>query len=294
VKTQSPILISVSRRTDIPRYYSKWFINRIKEGYAQYKTPFSNKYYSVSLKPEDVHAIIFWTRNPKPLLPYLPLLERKYNFVFHFTITGAPKIFEGASLEKDIAIEIFKNISSKYGKERIFLRYDPIIISNISSSKFYIEEFERIIRKLKNYTTRCYFSFVDYYARVRRNIKKYLTKKGIYCYAPTVEEKNYIAKYLYEIAKENNIELFSCCEKEIKNIKSPGCIDGEYINKIFPQKKYNHKKLPTREGCNCTQSKDIGIMDTCPNRCIYCYATKDFDEARKNFLTHNENNAYLI
>jgi len=290
-------IISASRRTDIPKYYSQWFINRIKEGFAFYQTPFSSRIYSVSLKPEDVHAIVFWTRDASPLFSYIPELEEKYKFVFHFTITGmpSPSVFEPNSLPKEEAISIFKTLASKIGSHRVFLRFDPILLSNITPSKSYLQQFEILTSKLKGFTKKCYFSFTSFYKKVQRRIKEYLEIRGIYCYEPDIYEKKEICKSLCEIANYNGMELYICCEDSLvgNGIKKASCI-GEYINELFPEKAQHHKYSPTREGCGCIESKDIGMVNTCIGGCIYCYANTVQTVAEYNYKIHKVTNPSIV
>lgn len=161
-------IISASRRTDIPAFYAEWFMNRIREGCCYVPNPMypSQKTKPISLKADDVEIIVFWTRNPAPLMKYLPELDKLgYKYYFQYTIIGYPKDIDPKSPDVEEAIETFKKLSTGIGKERVIWRYDPIFFSNMTSQKWHIEQISNISDELAEYTERVVISFIDGYRK---------------------------------------------------------------------------------------------------------------------------------
>lgn len=265
------LIISASRRTDIPAFYGNWFWEKIKQNKVNFRNPFSGKISEVSLKLEDVGAIIFWTKNCIPFTKYLIALHNiGYNFYIHYTITGLSKKFEKQSPDTDVTVDNFIRLSDKFGPNRILWRYDPIIITEEMDSDYHKKTFYNIAKKLKGKTDSCYFSFVMMYNKVKNRF----FKNGIKLPDVSAESKIKLACEISFIAGEFGITLYSCCGDFLVsgNIKKAHCIDGELINKLFPDADVQVKPNPTREQCGCTDSKDIGTYNSCKNKCVYCYA----------------------
>jgi len=163
-----PRIISTSRRTDIPALYGKWFTRRVREGWAASYNPFSRRAVRVSLLPSDVAAIVFWSKNFGPFLPHLAeLVALSYKLVFHYTITGLPRVFECRVPDAGVAIAAFKAISRMFSNKHIQWRYDPILLTNITDEEYHLRQFRDLCRRLEGYTARCYTSFVNLYPKVQ-------------------------------------------------------------------------------------------------------------------------------
>lgn len=281
-------VISVSRRTDIPAYYADWFVERLKLGYTAYPNPFSGKPVYVNLNPQNILAFVFWTRNPAPLIKHLDFIDSLYQqrHYMHVTLNGMPKALEARNPKVDFVIDKIRYLSDRYGKHYIQWRFDPIVLSSATPKELIIENFQYIAEQLKGYVEKCIFSFVDLYKKTEINFNKLSKAQKIEFYRPDEDMMISISKRLYEIAKECNIGLFTCCQKnlegKIKEVPANSCIDSEIIKKITHINKLNFKEVPTREGCHCIASKDIGYYDSCPHGCIYCYANKNPDLAKNN------------
>lgn len=289
-------IVSVSRRTDVPAFYADWFMRRVREGYARYLNPFGGQEHEISLLPKDVHAFVFWSKNYGPLIKYLPELEeRGYDFYFHFTITGLPKIFENLVTPVDDAVANFRLLAGRYGPRRIQWRFDPIVISNITGPDYYTRRFEEIASRLQGATERCYFSFVCLYSKVRRNLKSLANKHNITCYDPSDMDKILLTRKLQETARKYGITLYSCCDAVLAagGVRQAQCVDGELLFELFPHKPRQIKINPTRKGCRCVISRDIGAYDTCPHGCMYCYANINKDLAHKRFRMHGPSSDIL-
>ncbi|MGI6296137.1 MAG: DUF1848 family protein [Armatimonadota bacterium] len=153
-------IISASRRTDIPAFHADWFMQRIDEGSVRWRNPFGGQQIETSLLPEDVAAMVFWSRDYRPMIPHLgELYRRGYRFLFHFTITGLPEAFEPRVPEVEIALSTAKELADQYGAEAVLWRYDPVLISSITPADYHLNRFGELAAQLQGYTSRCYFSF---------------------------------------------------------------------------------------------------------------------------------------
>jgi hypothetical protein len=290
-------IISASRRTDIPAFYTDWFMNRIRAGFAEYRNPFGGQPYRVSLNPQDVSCIVLWSRDYRPLLPHLEELERRgYASVFHFTITGLPSPLDADTPPADEAIETFRKLAGRFGPERVLWRYDPIVFSDLTKREYHLRRFRELASELQGATLRCHTSFLDFYKKVTRNLGKLWEKTGLECFDASDDEKKELASSLAEIAGEHGIGLHACCENSVVGgaVKRAHCVDAELIGELFPDKGVTVSIRPTRPGCGCYESRDIGAYDTCLHGCVYCYANANKGGAQRNARRHNPESPSLI
>lgn len=289
-------IISVSRRTDIPAFYSDWFMNRLKDGFAGYVNPFGGQKYIVSLKPEDVTCFVFWSKNYKPFIDKLKNTEDMgYKFYFNYTITGLPNIFECNLVKKETAIEALNELSNLYTPEHINWRYDPIIISDITDYNYHIKNFEYLAKKLEGYVERCYFSYAIQYGKVKRNFEKFEHENCLRIIDPDKDLRIKLADNLADIADEHAIKMFTCCGDYLlsQKIGKAHCIDGKIIEELWYMTGFESSEKPTRKECGCTDSADIGTYDTCPHGCIYCYANMNKKVAAVRYEHHDKDAAFL-
>ncbi len=281
-----PHVISVSRRTDIPAFYTEWFMNRIREGFARYRNPFGGKMCEVSLKPDDVIAFVFWSRNYAPLLPHLPELEKRgYGGYFHFTLTDYGQPLERNAPPAEKMLDVFKRLAELTSPQHVLWRFDPIILSNTITDEMIVEKFDFLARQLSGFTECCYISFVDLYRKVQKNVAT-LAEQGVQMYDPEDEIKKDIAARLAAIGEQYGIRLYACCEAlllDVPGIHQAHCVDPLLLHDLFPEKFQTLKPAPTREGCGCFASRDIGAYDTCIHGCRYCYANSSHEKALKRF-----------
>jgi len=289
------MIISASRRTDIPAFYAKWFINRIREGYVLNKNPFNSKQIKrIALTPYQVDAIIFWTRNPKPLMKYLNELdELGFNYYFQYTITGYPRELEKNTPHPMKSIETFIELSDKIGKERVIWRYDPIIFTEYTDFDEHIRLFDKISKYLENKTDKVVISFADPYRKITKKLEAVK-------YQDILENKKKLyelVKIMSDIATSRNMIVETCSEEidlDYFNIKHGKCIDDYLIENIFNINLNIGKDKNQRKECGCVQSVDIGIYNTCSHGCTYCYATFSDTLVEKNKLLHDPNSPILI
>jgi len=288
------MIISASRRTDIPAFYSKWFMNRVREGYVLNKNPFNAKQVKrVSLSPYQVDAIVFWTRNPKPLMPYLDELDKLgYNYYFQYTITGYPKELESHTPSPYKAIETFIELSDKIGKEKVIWRYDPIIFSKYTDFDEHLRLFEKIANYLEGKTDKVVISFADPYKKITNKLKQIE-------YSDILEEKSKLyelVQKMADIAKSKNMLIESCSEAidlDYCGVTHGKCIDDKLLNKLFGID-LGKKDKNQRKECGCVQSIDIGMYNTCSHGCIYCYATFSDKAVESNRAKHDPNSPFLV
>lgn len=276
------MILSVSRRTDIPNYYSDWFYNRIKEGYLYVKNPMNTHQISrIDLSPEVVDCIVFWTKNPAAMIDRLDELK-DYKYYFQFTITGYGRDVEaGLPDKKEVIIPTFQRLSEIVGKDKVIWRYDPILINEKYTAEYHIRAFTKIAEALKDYTTKAIISFVDLYAKTQRNTK------GLNIKDLNDEEMKTIAKQMAEIAHANGLEIESCAELidlEEVGVKHGCCIDKNLIEQIIGCPVKGNKDKNQREECGCFESVEIGTYNTCKNGCKYCYA--NYNEEQVVSQTH--------
>lgn len=282
-------IISVSRRTDIPAFYSEWFINRIRAGYCTVPNPFNAKQISyVSLRPQDVQAIVFWTRNPKPLIKHLIEMDQKeYRYYFQYTIIGYPSSIDPKSPPIDTAIKTFQELSGLIGKEKVIWRYDPILFSNETPLEWHIKQISYLIERLKSHTKRLVISFIDPYRKTKIKMDK--GTGSSFRLAPDAFEVSAYDQLIRWIGKEANnagLEVQTCAESadlERSGISHGKCIDGDLISKIWGIAVSKRKDPFQRKQCGCVVSKDIGANNTCLFGCKYCYATSSIKTAENNF-----------
>jgi hypothetical protein len=291
-------IISASRRTDIPAFYSRWLLRRLEEGSCDWITPFGSRRFTVSLRPEDCLAIVFWTRNPSPLVPALAGIRAAgHFFYFQFTVTGYGRPLETHAPPLDVSLRHFRRLASEIGPEAIVWRYDPVVVSSSTPPALHVERFERIAGALRGATRRACISFVDYYGKTRRGFEAVRRESGIAFVDPATPERRDLALRLRDIAARNGMSLSACCEDEVvdpaEGIEKGRCVDIEIVRHLRPDVPDDVRRRPSREGCGCTESVDIGAYDTCPFGCSYCYATRGRELALARARRHDPRSSLL-
>ena len=273
------MILSVSRRTDIPAFYAEWFFQRIREGFLYVRNPMNPRQVSrIGLSPEVVDCIIFWSKNPAPMLERLDEL-REYPFYFQFTLTGYGRDIEpGLPDKRKEVIGTFQKLSEKVGKERVVWRYDPILVNGRYTIEYHLKAFEEIAGCLKGYTEKVVISFVDFYVKTLRNTK------DLYIKSLSREEMREIAEGMAQIAKSCGLVIETCAEQinlQDVGIRHGSCIDKKRIEKIAGCSLSAEKDKNQREACGCCESIDVGAYNTCRNGCRYCYANYHEEQVRK-------------
>lgn len=264
------MILSVSRRTDIPAFYSEWFMNRLREGYVLVRNPMNYHQVSkVSLDPDATDCIVFWTKNAAPILPHLQEIKQKYTFYFQYTLNAYDRNIEPALPALEDKLETFRSLSDRIGSDAVIWRYDPILLTEKYTVPWHIDRFEHIAKALHGKTRTCVFSFIDIYDKVKKNIKGYDVR------ACTEAEMNTLAAAFAEIAAKHGLELRTCAEAidlDKYGIRHGCCIDGDLIARLTGGGLKAKKDPNQRAECGCLESIDIGQYNTCRHGCRYCYA----------------------
>jgi DNA repair photolyase len=292
------MIISASRRTDIPAFYADWFANRLRAGFLMTRNPFNaHQVKRVSLARRDVEAIIFWTRNANPLLPHLPLLDGMgHAYYFQYTITGYPRALEKSVPRPQTAVDTFRRLADLIGPERMVWRYDPILLSNLVGTDEHKRLFEKIAGLLQGSTRRVTISFADFYRKTERNLKAVeglRTEDALDDRAALSD----LAAFMARVAAENGLEIQTCSERldlaEL-GIGHGKCVDDGLLHRAFGIKADGAKDKGQREECGCVKSVDIGAYNTCLHGCAYCYATFNGGLAARNHAAHDQESPFLV
>ena len=287
------MIVSVSRRTDIPAFYSDWFFNRLKEEEVYVKNPYNSKQVSrVFLNQEIVDCFVFWTKDPYNFMNHkdFKLLDG-YKYYFQFTLTSYKRDIEESLRKKRDIIETFKLLSDQIGRERVVWRYDPILLNKTYSREYHYTWFERFAKELEGYTDKCIISFIDEYKETKKN-RPLLELDDI-----KKEDMIEISQHLKTIAVKYNIKLEVCAETidlEEYGIEKGRCVDPDLISSITGIDFSLIRKDRIRKNCNCIKSIDIGAYNTCMHSCLYCYANYNSSFIYKNIKQHDKHSKLLV
>ena len=280
------IVISASRRTDIPAFYMDWFIKRIKIGYFETTNPYNMVVRKISAAPSKVHTIIFWSKNFSVFLREKfgdKLKKLGYKLFFNFTLNSESKILEPNIPPLEERINQLKEICLRFGSETVVWRFDPICFYKIENNKIKnnLNKFAYIAEHAyKSKVKRCVTSFLDIYLKVKRRAEA--LQNFSFVEIPLEKKKEILIrmeKYLFL----KNISLFTRCEKDVLNVisefsrvKKNACVNADLLSDLYG-KDLSFKKdagQRVKAGCGCSISYDIGSysMHPCFNNCLYCYA----------------------
>ncbi len=281
------MILNVSGRTDIVAFYTPWFINRLKEGFVDVRNPFNESQVS-RIYFSDVDAIVFCTKNPRPIIPYLKDIKKP--ILFHVTLTGYHKDIEVNVKDKKEIIKDIKEISKILGKRNVYVRYDPIFLNDKYTVDYHIKAIKKLAEVLDGYIEKIIISFIDDYKNVRKN--EYALNYREF------KESDYkaLGENVSKVCHEHNIRVHTCFEK--RNLSEYGfdeevCLSHE-LAYMLTGKKYPNWKARKEGLCNCVNIVDIGVFNTCPHFCKYCYANFKEEDVLKNRKLHNPNSTMLI
>jgi hypothetical protein len=285
VEGAAPVIVSASRRTDIPAFHADWFIERLRAGHVKWMNPFSGRPQYVSFA--RTRAVVFWTKNPRPILPHLTELEQRgIGCYFQFTLND----YETEGLEPGVPpvaerIATFRELSQAIGKERVVWRYDPLLLADGLDADRLVERVARIGERVHPWTEKLVIAFADIerYAKVRNRLRRF----GRGCRELSPEEMRAFAEKIVTAMRPWELTIATCAEAiELAElgIGHNKCIDDALLERLFPQdaeltaflgppeSRQRLKDTGQRKECGCIVSKDIGTYDTCPHLCRYCYA----------------------
>ena len=282
------MVISISRRCDIPRFAFAWFLEKLDEGFVEVKNPFNpNQIRRVSLFPpaperpaaESAELLAFWTRDPGSILKHSEELERRgYKFFVMCSLTSYPAILEPNAPPTEMVIETMKQLSEKTNSNRVIWRYDPLFFSNLTDFEFHRRNFANLAARLGGIVNRVILSVYDEYKKAEKRLialeQRGSLKRPAFC-SPVLSDpavRDLLAE-MAQIARREGIEIQSCAEEDLSDcgIKPGACIDGEYIFEHFGLGN-DGRDRNQRPNCLCVKSVDIGSYGSCPAACVYCYA----------------------
>lgn len=279
------MIISASRRTDLPAYYSHWFFARLREGYALVRNPVNPRQVSrVDLSPRAVDGIVFWTKNPGPMIPQLDQLP-DCPYYFQITLTPyGPDVEPLLFPKKKEILSAVCRLSRRIGPERIVWRYDPVFLTAGYSADFHKKAFAQLARALRGRTFRCMISFLDWYGPMKKRMAPLPVR------LPDAAERSELAAAFGQAARENGMRVFTCAEAADLSSYGIGhgcCIDQALLEQIGGRPLSLKKDRGQRPACGCAQSVDIGAYDSCPAGCLYCYADHGPGRLQKNLAAYD-------
>ncbi len=293
----APQIISASRRTDIPAFYTPWFVERLKAGYVLVPNPLNPRQVSrVSLDPADVLGIVFWSKNPRPLLEHLAELDRRgINYYLQFTITCYPRELEPRTPDWESSLDTFLRFSDRLGPARVVWRYDPIILSDFLSPAYHLRQVERTAERLRGAGERLVISFLNVYRKTGRNLAAVRSPTlDRLVLEPDPATMQALAMEIAACAAAHGFQVETCAEEidvAAWGIRRGRCIDPALLGLSGPYRKDSGQ----REACGCTQSRDIGMYDSCLHGCAFCYANSSDSRAIDNRrLWHRLTSEYLL
>jgi DNA repair photolyase len=313
VSAIAPVIISASRSTDIPAFFSEWFMNRLKKGYVTWINPFNRRPCHVAFAKTRV--LVFWTKNPAPMLDRLDELDGLgLNYYFHFTVND----YDAESFEPNVPplaerIKTFQDLSSRLGAERVIWRFDPLLLTDTLTVPVLLEKVRRVGEQLHPYTRKLVFSFADIavYQKVQRNLRRNAVKGREF----SESEMRAFARGLQLLNRNWGLDLATCAEDvdlHEYGILPNRCIDDDLMIKLFKNdarlmtflgyhenlfgtaKRPSLKDKGQRQACGCIASKDIGMYNTCNHLCVYCYANTSEISVQNNLAHHTPTGACLI
>jgi hypothetical protein len=290
------MIVSASYKTDIPAFYGRWFLNRLRAGYCKMVNPYGGQVYTVDLTRPVVDGFVFWSRNVGPFLPVLAeVRQRGYPFVVQLGITGYPRQLEHAVIPASKSIEHAHRIAEEFGPRVVVWRYDTIIHSSLTDRDFHLRNFEKLANALQGTTDEVVISFAQTYRKTLRNMNSAAAEFGFSWQDPPAEEKLDLARQLAQIARSHAMQLTVCSQRDyvVEGAADARCIDARRLSDIAGAA-INVPLKGNRKECGCNQSRDIGAYDTCPHGCVYCYAVSSQARAKQRLCQHDPNGEFLV
>ena len=309
-----PVIVSASRETDVPAFYADWLVHRLRDGWCAWKNPFNGEVRKVSFS--KTRMIVFWSKNPQPMLDKLSEVEALGFRQYYFQFTLNDYVAEG--MEPNVPaiaerVDAFRRLADRIGKGRVIWRFDPLMLTEKISVDVLLERISNIGRQLKGYTEKLVFSFID--IATYRKVQKNLAGLGVREFSQDDQIK--FARGLAELNRAFGLELATCGELvdlSAYGIRHNKCVDDELMMRLFHddaelmdfigaeydmfngwQIRKSKKDKGQRKACGCIISKDIGAYNTCPHLCKYCYANFNDEVVMRNWRRRQtEQSEYLV
>jgi hypothetical protein len=290
------MIISASYKTDIPTFYGEWFMNRLRAGYCKMVNPYGRQIYRVSLLPQHVQGIVFWTKNLGPFLSRLPEVRQQgFSYVIQYSINGYPRTLEFSVVDGKRSVEHMKVVAGEYGPKTAVWRYDPIVFSSVTPYSFHLDNFEKLARSMQGCTDEVTISFAQIYKKTRYNMDWAANEFQFTWEDPSDETKHTLVSELAKCAQTFGMALTVCSQERFVGgiVKEARCIDTTRLSDVAgvpvraPQK-------GNRPECACSEARDIGEYDTCPHGCVYCYAVRNRTLAQRRYGQHDPAGEFLF
>lgn len=286
------MILSVSRRTDIPAFFPEWFMERVREGFVLSRNPMNHAQVSrISLSPEVIDCVVFWTKNPAPLMPYLDEIGARFPFYFQFTLNAYGPDAEPNVPPLGRRLETLRALAGKIGRERIVWRYDPVVLSPTYDEAWHIETFGRLAREIAPCAGQCVFSFLDVYPKIAKGLR---AMEGRVC---EEAEMDALAKAFGKAARENGLPIAACAEAgdySAYGVERGRCVDPELIGRLTGREIRAAKDKNQRPECGCAESVDVGAYNTCRHGCRYCYANFSAESTAARVARHDDASPLLV
>lgn len=286
------MILSVSRRTDIPAFFSKWFLGRVREGFVLSRNPMNHSQVRrIALSPETIDCIVFWTKNPAPFLPYLDEIGARFPLYFQFTLNAYGRDAEPNVPPVAARLETLRRLAGKIGKARVVWRYDPVLLSPTYETAWHVARFAELAREIAPYAGRCVFSFLDYYRKIGKGLRAI---HGRVCGGA---EMCALAEAFAASAQKYGLPISACAEAgdySAYGVERGRCIDPELIGRLTGRECRAAKDRNQRPECGCAASVDVGAYNTCRHGCRYCYANHSPQSTAARVALHDETSPLLI
>ncbi len=280
------MLINVGLRTDIVWFYSEWLFNRFREGFVYSRNPlFPTRVMKYDLAPDRVDAVLFCSKNYAPALPRLAEITDSYRTLFHATVNGYGPDLEPNTPPLPERLTTIRDLSALVGREKIFWRYDPVIVTPRYDASYHIEMFKALAECISPYVSGCIVNFVDVFIRLSTNIPDYIQLSK--------SEKRQIFAAFSEIAAKHNLPLRSCAMSGDLGLPHGGCVTLSDIAIANKCRFRDVRHIGNQRLCACIESRDIGWYDSCPAECRYCNAVR-LENTAENVARHDPTSPLLI
>jgi hypothetical protein len=290
------MIVSASYKTDIPAFFGRWFMNRLKDGHCRMVNPWGGQVYLVPLDRRSVSGFVFWTKNLGPFLaPLEDIRDAGYPFTVQYSINGYPRALETNVTNTERSIGHMHRLRARYGPRCAVWRYDPLLITSITPPEWHIGNFRRLAARIQGATDEVTISFTHMYRKTGRNLRAAADAGGFTWHDPEPAEKRALALKLTGIAGEAGMALTVCAQPEFTpaGATAAHCIDGARLSDVAGRPIAAPIK-GNRPGCLCHLSRDIGAYDSCPHGCVYCYAVSDAARAKARLRDHDADGEFLL
>lgn len=284
------MILNISGRTDIINHYSDWMFKRFAAGYVLSRNSlFPNSVRRYELSPDKIDCLIFGSKNYAPVLERIHEITERFNTYFYYTITAYGKDIEPGIPDIDTSMNTLLALADIVGAQRVAWRYDPVLLTESYTVARHLETFEHMAKQLAGHIDRCIFSFVEMYRKHETNLPELITI--------TAAEMDEIARGLGGIATKYGLILQTCGPEENYaryGIQTSGCVTLDILGQANGLQFRDIKHKGFRKGCHCIESRDMGALNSCLNGCKYCYANKNAQLPRENYLLHDPDSPLLI